>query len=228
MEASATRDGGSGAGDGSTFGEAIPLPRGPHHLSESQIAQSQRIRLMTAITELLAEKGWPGVTIGDIVGRAGVSRSAFYDHFSDKEDCLLEAYDVFGIKLLTAATASIDTSLPWDEFAGNALLAYLTAIQVDPVAGRAFMVEMDSAGPRARQRRREGINAFAAAMKEGHRVAQERDDSLAPLPDRVYLGVALGVRELIRDELERDPEADLTEMSDDVLAWVTAMIRGAT
>jgi AcrR family transcriptional regulator len=39
----------------------------------------------------IEEKGYRSVTVADVVRRAGVSRSAFYENFSSKEDCFLAA-----------------------------------------------------------------------------------------------------------------------------------------
>ena len=50
---------------------------------------------MAAFTELLADSGYAGVRVGDIANRAGVSNEAFYEVFSDKEDCAFAAYDRF-------------------------------------------------------------------------------------------------------------------------------------
>jgi AcrR family transcriptional regulator len=49
-----------------------------------------RDRLFGIALELFAEKGFDATSIRDIVGRAGVSTAAFYNHFQGK-DALLEA-----------------------------------------------------------------------------------------------------------------------------------------
>ena len=79
--------------------DLAPLPRGPHRLARSEVAASQRGRLMTAMAELMADGGYGAVTIGELARRAGVSRSAFYENFADKETCLLAAYDRFAGEL---------------------------------------------------------------------------------------------------------------------------------
>ena len=45
--------------------------------------------ILTAMVELMGEKRWVEITVGDIVDRADVARSTFYKHFSSKEDVLL-------------------------------------------------------------------------------------------------------------------------------------------
>src|ERR1700754_1909548 len=69
------------------------LPKGRHGLSRKEVAASQRTRLLQAVAELGTERGFASLTLTDIVGRAGVARSTFYEHFADKEDCFLQAFD---------------------------------------------------------------------------------------------------------------------------------------
>src|SRR2546430_485761 len=57
-------------------------------------AASQRGRLVEAMAQVVAEKGYPATTVADVVERAGVSRRTFYEQFADKEACFLAAYDV--------------------------------------------------------------------------------------------------------------------------------------
>lgn len=50
-------------------------------------ARSQRRRIVTAMVAICAEKTFSAATIADIVGRANVSRTTFYKHFTDKRAC---------------------------------------------------------------------------------------------------------------------------------------------
>ena len=55
--------------------------------------RSQRERLFGAMVALSAEQGYEATKIADLVRLAGVSRAAFYEHFKDKQECLLAAVD---------------------------------------------------------------------------------------------------------------------------------------
>src|ERR1700729_2861076 len=106
-----------------------PLPRGPHGLTREQVGESQRTRLERAFTELLAERGYGGVTIGELARRARVSRGAFYEHFADKRDCLFSAYERFATELLGAMTAGVGDQTAWGEFVETALTGYLGTLE---------------------------------------------------------------------------------------------------
>jgi AcrR family transcriptional regulator len=210
-----------------TFDPTAPLPRGPHRLSRAEVAASQRLRLERAITELLAERGYAAITIGELASRAGVSRGAFYEHFSDKEECLLSAYDRWAGGLLESMAGGAGSETTWEDFIDLALDGYLGALEDDPAAARAFIVEMDGAGPAARERRRQAIHAFAQMLTRQHQAMRRRRPSLGPLPDRVFLGIALGVRELLREVLEQPDPPALDRLARDIRTWVTATIEGA-
>lgn len=204
------------------------LPRGPHALSREEVAASQRARLITAFTELLATCGYTAVTIGELAKRASVSRGAFYEQFTSKEDCLLAAYEGFAADLLEAMTTGVGDDAPWDEFISATLDGYLGQLERDPIAARAFIVEMDAGGERARGRRRQAIHGFAALLAHRHRSIQAIDPAVGDLPESVYRGLALGVRELVHERLSDEAEPRLADLRPDVILWITAMVEGAS
>ncbi len=67
---------------------------------------SQRWRLLEAITEVTAKLGYADATVADVIAGAGVSRKAFYEHFTDKEHCFLTAYDVLSERVLAAMVSA--------------------------------------------------------------------------------------------------------------------------
>lgn len=50
----------------------------------------RRAEILESAVRLFIERGYDGTSISDIVGRAGISKGAFYHHFQSKED-LVEA-----------------------------------------------------------------------------------------------------------------------------------------
>jgi len=48
-----------------------------------------RKALKEALTDLILEKGYEGVTVRDVIDRADVGRSTFYAHYIDKDDLLM-------------------------------------------------------------------------------------------------------------------------------------------
>ena len=209
------------------FATPTALPRGPHTLSREEVSGSQRARLMAAIADAVADGGYAAATIAEISRRAGVSPKTFYEHFADKLDCYLAAYDEFAAVLLTRIGEALDADAPWDDFVAAALAAYLGTLEAEPGVARAFLVEIDAAGPVARARRRAAYSQFAALLKSRHELTRALDPELGPLPDRAYLGLVHGVRALVCDALEADRHARLADLAGDIRIWLTATITGA-
>src|SRR6188474_1369210 len=69
------------------------LPPGRHLVPRDFVAQNQRERMLLATAELVAERGYQKTTIELIAKTARVALVTFYDHFADKEECFLAAFD---------------------------------------------------------------------------------------------------------------------------------------
>jgi len=208
------------------FGALAPLPRGPHRLSAEVVAASQRSRLLAAITALVAERGYAGTTITDLARRAGVSPNVFYEHFSDKEECYLAAYDVFVELLVRAITeAAGPPEEPWESFVGEAVGAYLGVMEDERTAARAFVLEVEGAGPIPRRHLRRALHGFALLVRERHFRLRAEESTLGPLPDRAYLGLVHGIRALVGEALQDDTR--MADLLPDVQLWVTATLQGA-
>ena len=72
------------------------------------------------------------------------------------------------------------------------------------------------------------MHGFAAVLHQRHTRMRERDPSLGELSERVWLGLVLGVRELVHERLEEEDAPNLRELAPDVIVWLTAMVAGAS
>src|SRR3954471_22618228 len=129
-----------------------PLPRGPHNLARDDVLASQRVRMLEAMAETVAAKGFTATTVGDVVSGAGVSRKTFYEHFRDKEECFLAAFDV-GVEALLAAIGAAGPERGGGlERMRARVRAYLGTRASHPNFARAFLIEVFAAGPHALER----------------------------------------------------------------------------
>src|SRR5947207_10643268 len=86
--------------------EMTPLPRGRHGLSREEVAASQRLRLVRAMAEVMAEKGYARTSVADVLGRARVSRETFYELFGSKEECFMSAFEQAYGRILDALSSA--------------------------------------------------------------------------------------------------------------------------
>lgn len=151
-----------------------PLPRGPHQLSREEVERSQRVRLLHAATEVVAEQGYVKTTVADILGRAGVSRATFYQLFRDKEECFLAAFRAnaeFVAAVMSSELETLRASGEPDplERLDRVLDVFLTALRSAPALARVFLVEVYAAGPAAIEERRTAMEGFVDIVAETHR-----------------------------------------------------------
>lgn len=140
------------------------LPRRGHDLTRQTVRESQRWRLLEAMTEVLAKKGYVDTSVADVIAAAGVSRKTFYEYFTDKEDCFLSAYDVISERLVQALTV-IGQKVPEGPARRRAQIsAFLRALSRDVLSARVFMVDVLGAGARALKRRERINGLFASAV----------------------------------------------------------------
>lgn len=147
-------------------GAPLPrLPRGPHRLSREEVERSQRDRLLLGAVEAVAAKGYAATSVADILGRAGVSRTTFYQLFDDKLDCFLAACRmaaevVAAVMAEELARLDADGELRPIDKLDRLLGTYLQTLADNPVLARVFLVEVYAAGPRAIEQRRRSLEQF--------------------------------------------------------------------
>ena len=181
---------------------AQTLPRGRHRLSRDEVVASQRERIQRALAEAMAEKGYAGTSVADVLRIARVGRETFYEQFSSKEDCFMSVFEE-AYRQLAAASAPDGLgagSTPQDVFE-LVLRAYLDALADEPVYARVFLIEVYAAGPAALARRAElqrGLVDMMAAVTGADRFAIEAivAANSALVTNRLVTGDSAGLREL--------------------------------
>jgi AcrR family transcriptional regulator len=195
-------------------GQMQRLPRGPHQLAREEVLASQRARMLDAMAHAVAAKGYAATTVADVVGGAGVSRKTFYEHFQDKEDCFLAAFDA-GVQILvdTVERATLEAEGEWRNHIRAGVRAYLNALAAVPDFARTFLIEVLAAGPRALERRAEVHGRFAELLKKLHESYRaDHPDEIPELPDEVFTAVVGAVDELVSDRVRKGRTAELPEL----------------
>lgn len=124
---------------------------------DPRVARTRR-SLQRALLELARTRDLDDVTVADIVERAGVNRSSFYQHYSGKDTLLADA---------------IDAALVED---GAALPPLMDLVQVDPPSGLvAYLAHFEAnAGVYARVLGEHGSPVVVARLHERvHEIARE-------------------------------------------------------
>ena len=187
------------------------LPRGPHQLSRAAVEKSQRERLLWAVTEAVAAKGYNATTVADIISGAKVSRTTFYQLFDDKLACFLAANRAASELLVTMLESELERidrepdlspQLKFEEL----LTSYLDAITSLAGVSRVFLVEVYAAGSPAVAQRRELMGKFidlVVASRWGVAEGLISEAELRALADVVVSAVSLhATTALASDDLD--------------------------
>lgn len=188
------------------LGELGPLPGGHHGLSREQILESQRERLLAAIAQEVAAKGYRATTITEIVKRASVSTRDFYEHFDGKEDCFLAAFEAVRDHVEAVLKAAAAAEPDWPDEVIAALRAALEFFAAEPDLARLCLVEPVSATPTIAIRFREVVLACVPHLARG-RAELKAGDSLPPSTEDSLLGgvLSLATRSVLAGETEQLP-----------------------
>jgi len=196
-------------------------------LTREEALEGQRGRLLAGIASAVAENGYGETTIAEITKRAGTSKRTFYEHFTDKQDCYLAAYERAVEYILSQMAAAMPTSSDWQELCRGALRQYLAILSVEPEFARAFIVEVARAGDRALDQRDVVHAQFASFIEAIHAVARQQDVRIAPLPQPVFIALVAAVNELVMTHVRKGRLEHLPELEDTVALLVNAQFLGS-
>lgn len=129
--------------------------------------RNQRERMLAAVIEVVSDVGYASMTVSDVISRAGVSRRTFYEHFVNKEDVFLAAYDHVVDAVLEDVSAAYERGETWLEQMELAVEAFVTRLASQPELAHVCVVEVLAAGPKALARRSAAMDRFRDFMVPG-------------------------------------------------------------
>lgn len=174
--------------------------------------ETRRRDILEAMVRVVGRQGYKATSVADVIAEAGVTRTTFYKHFEDKQDCFLAAYDTVVARVLDEVVASCDGERSWLERVRIGLTTVVELFALDPELARTAIVEVAAAGADARQRHWDAVNRFTEFLEDGEDLAEGRE-----LPDNIALMAAGAVSGLIFDELLTGRAERLPELLPDLL-----------
>jgi AcrR family transcriptional regulator len=141
------------------------FPSGARKLPSDLVSAVQRERLIAAMLKASSELGYRQATVQDVIDRAGVSRPTFYEHFANKEDCFLAAFDTTAMRLRDRIDAAAEKGGDnWRDRLRFSLEELLHFVGHEPDAARALIVEARAASADALLRRDGLLDYFAVCV----------------------------------------------------------------
>jgi AcrR family transcriptional regulator len=208
--------------------ERSTVPRGRHAPPLEIRLSQQRRRLFAAAAAVFARGGYADATAEAIAREAGMSKATFYEHFGNKEDCIVALFDTATEVVLEAMRAAGEASRDASgELRIRATIeAFLQSLADFPDEAQTLLVEIVGAGPRALERRDRALDAVAQYIDDFNRADAERGATprLAS-PDDAFAIVG-AVVELASRQIRTGRPTDIRELEPVVERLVLGLLRG--
>jgi AcrR family transcriptional regulator len=176
--------------------------------------RSQRERLFGAIVALSAEQGYEATKIADLVKLAGVSRAAFYEHFKDKQECLLGAVEAL-VEPTIALIERAEDAGTGEARVRQAVEAFLGLVARQPAASKVVFVEVYAAG-------REGEAEVERMLDTFERFGVGQLNEIAGrkgTPPQMVRAMLGGFQKVIQKRLYSGEAEQLPRLAEDIATW---------
>jgi AcrR family transcriptional regulator len=200
-------------GDATELRERMMRPgRG---VPREEAERNHRERLFAATVAIVVDKGYDATRVADLVKLAGISRSAFYRQFSDKQECFLATAEELVQPTLDAVVARAGEAPPGEERMRAAIEAFLGLIASQPAASKMCFVEIYAAGP-------EAVAVIERTTDAVEKLVIDLFDQIPGrenMPPQLVRAMIGGLQKVIHKRLYRDEEEALVELAPQLWKW---------
>jgi AcrR family transcriptional regulator len=150
--------------------------------------------------EAVGEEGYEGASVHSVLVRADLYRQAFYENFSDKDECYLAAFD-FGVERLAerlAAASQAGDGADWRTRMRLGLADFLGFCEDEPAIARALVVEVHVPGGEALMKRAAAMRRIAAFVDTAR---EELGDGQEAPPEITAEGIVAGIHAVVYSRL---------------------------
>lgn len=181
---------------------------------DARTATSQRERIFAALVATVAEKGYEATTVADVSELSGVSKSSYYEHFSDKQAGFLAMVEeLVGAAPEHAAAHGLGEG---GKKAQRCFEAGIGLIVSQPAAAKVALVEAYAAGPPAIEILDRTVDAFERLLTATFDQVPGREG----MPPEIVRALIGGVQKVIYKRLLRGEEAELTKLAPELWQWM--------
>ena len=189
--------------------------RSARAMGSAKVARHQRGRLIGAMVQAIAREGYEGVTVGQLVALAGVSKTAFYESFAGKEECFWATFDEIVEQGADQIAQAYRSRHGFPERLEAAFEAFVDIVAGQPEAARLVIVESVSLGAASVAPRERAAAVFEAMVHQSFEEAPAPGE-VSPLTARAIVG---GIREIVYRYLRQGNPEQLRDHTQELLDW---------
>jgi len=148
-------------------------------VDSSEVLSAQHARLLEGLAESIREKGLGQTQVSDIVRHAKASRRTFYNHFDDKDACLVELEVIMSISAMEQVAAAIDAHARIEDQIDAGIDTYLEILRADLALTVTFY--SPALSERVVRAQREGMERYAELLASSVQAAAATDPLVVPV-----------------------------------------------
>jgi AcrR family transcriptional regulator len=169
----------------------------PHSPKLELVNSPKREKILVGMLEAVGAEGYDATSVRTVLGRTGLYRQAFYDNFTDKDDCYLAALELGIARLEAVIVRGAASEESWRGKLRGGLGGLLDLLDAEADFGRGVIVGVHSAGPQALARRAEAMKRAADFIDLAR---LETDESESP-PQIAPEGIVAGIHAIVHSRL---------------------------
>lgn len=135
--------------------------------SKGFVSHLNRERILDAVAQLTAAKGYTALTAQSIADHADLSERAFLAHFKNKDDAFAAAMELGHAKGQAIVDRARASTADWRTGVRNAIEALLEFFAAEPCFTHLAFVDAPLAGPTMARRAHEHTAAYARLLLDG-------------------------------------------------------------
>lgn len=191
-------------------------------MTPARVSEHQRTRLESAMVEAVAQHGYSGTTLRELVRLAGVSKSTFYEHFENKQEAFLgTAETIFERVGERVAAAYAEATGDHRERLVAALSRYMELVADQPEAAMLSTVEVLTLGRAGLAPRRRGTRIFEDVLGQ----AFDQSPATIEVTPATVRAAAAGIRGVVYRNLRDGTVAALPTLVEELADWALSYQR---
>jgi AcrR family transcriptional regulator len=186
--------------------------------TRARARSEQRVRLALAMIDAIAEDGYRATRVADVISRAGVSRKTFYEHFENKQECLLVTFDLISGEAMRRVEAAYRDADGWPDRVEAAIRALFDSAIENPGALRLSLLEIAAVGPLGISRREQSVARFEDFIRDALELAPGGGE----VSDVTLKAIVGGLNRVLYRRVLRADADELHALIPGLTAWATS------
>jgi len=168
------------------------------------------------MVDAVARHGYWETTLRELVALARVSKSTFYEHFEDKQDCFLSTYDDIVDEIVRRIDGALEPNGELRDRLTAGLSVMMDTAAEETAAAHLVIVESLTLGAAGVERRERASRQYERFVSE----AFEQCETEREVSDMTVRAIVAGIRNCAYQRLRAGRAGELPDLVEPIVEWV--------